>query len=210
MVSAMPLVTLSASYGAGGSEVGPALARRLDVPFVDRAVPSSVARELAGTVDGGVFWRLLRNVSPVASWTAAGIHQPPALDARLADRADTEAALRALMADGRGVILGRAGALALRDDPRALHVRLDGPLEARVVQAMRIEGVDEATGRRRLKETDGARERYVRDLYGVDPTDPALYALVLDGTILDLECCVQTIAAAALAHAAAAGAGTPA
>jgi cytidylate kinase len=169
-----------------------------------------VARELAGTVDGGVFWRLLRNVSPVASWTAAGIHQPPALDARLADRADTEAALRALMADGRGVILGRAGALALRDDPRALHVRLDGPLEARVVQAMRIEGVDEATGRRRLKETDGARERYVRDLYGVDPTDPALYALVLDGTILDLECCVQTIAAAALAHAAAAGAGTPA
>jgi cytidylate kinase len=114
------------------------------------------------------------------------------------------------MADGRGVILGRAGALALREDPRALHVRLDGPLEARVVQAMRIEGVDEATARRRLKETDGARERYVRDLYGVDPTDSALYALVLDGTVLHLECCVQTIAAAALAHAAAAGAGTPA
>ena len=34
----MPLVTVSASYGAGGSEVAPALAERLGVRFVDRVV----------------------------------------------------------------------------------------------------------------------------------------------------------------------------
>ena len=37
------------------------------------------------------------------------------------------------------VILGRAGAVILRDDPDALHVRLDGPPERRVEQAMEIE-----------------------------------------------------------------------
>ena len=35
----MSLVALSASYGAGGSVIGPALAERLDVPFIDRAIP---------------------------------------------------------------------------------------------------------------------------------------------------------------------------
>ena len=43
----MTLITLSAPYGAGGSEVGPAVAQRLGVPFVDRAIPTSVAQRLA-------------------------------------------------------------------------------------------------------------------------------------------------------------------
>ena len=37
----MTLVTLSAPYGAGGSQVGPAVAERLGVPFVDRAIPTA-------------------------------------------------------------------------------------------------------------------------------------------------------------------------
>ena len=43
----MSLVTLSATYGAGGSVVGPALAQRLDAPFVDRLIPTEVAARLA-------------------------------------------------------------------------------------------------------------------------------------------------------------------
>ena len=35
------LVTVSASYGAGGSVVAPALAERLGVPFVQRATTST-------------------------------------------------------------------------------------------------------------------------------------------------------------------------
>ena len=35
------LVTVSASYGAGGSVIAPALARRLGVPFLQRATTSS-------------------------------------------------------------------------------------------------------------------------------------------------------------------------
>ena len=101
---------------------------------------------------------------------------------------------------GDAVILGRAGALALRDDRRALHVRLDGRREARVVRAMEIQGIDEAAARQRLLETDRARERFVRDIYGLDPSDPCLYAMVLDGTVFDTAACVEVIATAALAH----------
>ena len=40
----MGVVTISATYGAGGSEIGPAVAAMLGLPFVDRAIPAGVAR----------------------------------------------------------------------------------------------------------------------------------------------------------------------
>jgi hypothetical protein len=45
------LVALSAAYGAGGSRIGPALAERLGVPFVDRAIPGAVAERLSVPLD---------------------------------------------------------------------------------------------------------------------------------------------------------------
>jgi shikimate kinase len=50
------LVALSASYGAGGSRVGPELAQRLDVPFVDRAIPTAVAERLRVPLDEAVAY----------------------------------------------------------------------------------------------------------------------------------------------------------
>ena len=45
----MTLVAMSASYGAGSTVVAPALAERLGVPFVDRAIPLAVAEQLQVT-----------------------------------------------------------------------------------------------------------------------------------------------------------------
>src|SRR5439155_21014488 len=41
------VVTLSAPYGTGGSRIGPAVAERLGLPFLDRAIPVAVAESLA-------------------------------------------------------------------------------------------------------------------------------------------------------------------
>jgi cytidylate kinase len=64
---------------------------------------------------------------------------------------------------------------------------------------MEIQSIDEGTARGRLAETDVARERFVRDIYGLDPTDPGLYTLVLDGTAFTTAACVDLITAAAQA-----------
>ena len=37
------VVTISGSFGAGGSVIGPAVADRLGIPFVDRVIPIEVA-----------------------------------------------------------------------------------------------------------------------------------------------------------------------
>jgi MFS family permease len=41
-----PVVTISSSFGALGGEIGPRVAERLGVPFVDRAIPARVAEVL--------------------------------------------------------------------------------------------------------------------------------------------------------------------
>jgi cytidylate kinase len=201
------LVTLSATYGAGGSEVGPALAQRLGVPFVDRLIPTQVAAYLAVPLDpalahgpGGVVGRLLMSLAPIGQALGAETAATkPTTERDL--REATEQVIFERAESGQGVILGRAGAVVLRDDSRALHVRLDGPREARLRQASRLQRVDHPTAERRMAETDHARHAYVHHFYGVDARDPVLYHLVIDSTAIDLAGCVEIIALAAQARA---------
>ena len=151
---AATLVTLSAPYGAGGSYVGPQLAERLGVAFVDRAIPSEVARRLAVPLAeavrrdeaiGSLFDRVVRMLAPVGAAYGARPMDPEALDEQ-SYRLATEEVIREEAGTRGGVILGRAGALVLAGVPGALHVRLFGPREARIEQAMRLEAIDARRG----------------------------------------------------------------
>jgi cytidylate kinase-like protein len=141
---------------------------------------------------------VVRSISPAGGLTAGSIHAERELNDRLTDRGSLEAALREVAADGDAVILGRAGALARRDDPRALHVRLDGPPEARVVLAMEIQAIDEAAARQRLVETDRGSGSCATATASIRPIRGS--TLVLDGTVFDTAACVEVIATAALAR----------
>jgi cytidylate kinase len=196
------VVTLSASYGAGGSRIGPALAERLGVEFLDRAIPARVAERLAVSLDaalahdeslGDAIGRFVSSFAMLPELAAvmaqAGV--PAGEDFRV----NTEAIIREHAAEG-AVVLGRAGALVLRDHPGALHVRLDGPAERRVERMMREQGLDRAEAERLRKDADRAREAYVRHFYGADARDPALYHMVVDSTRLPVGAVVEAIAGA--------------
>ena len=212
----MSLVTLSATYGAGGSEVGPVLAKRLGVPFVDRLIPTEVAARLAVPVDSalvhdeassGLLVRLLTILAPIGQ--AFGTEGPATKPTGEREfREMTEQVIFELADAGQGVILGRAGAVVLRDDPRALHVRLDGPRKARLSQAMRIQDIELPEAERRIVETDRARHAYVHQFYRADARDPALYHLVIDSTAIELAVCVEIIVLAAHDRAGHAAQGT--
>jgi hypothetical protein len=205
----MTLITLSAPYGAGGSEIGPAVARRLGVRFLDRAIPTEVAERLAVPLreamerDQAVenwLTRALLTFGHVGPALAGAAPAPNQLLDDDAFRQATEQVLREHAAGGGAVILGRAAAIVLRDEQGALHVRLGGPKEARIEQGMRLQGIDRATAERRLGETDRARSAYVQHFYGCDPRDAALYHLVIDSTALPLDACTELIALAAQAR----------
>ncbi len=187
----MALIAISAPYGAGGSKVAPALAERLGVPFLDRPAGTEPEHEEQGG-------RLLSRLGSIGlAWgTPAGMELEDLVpgDAR---RREIEAELRALRDAGGGVVLGRAAAVLLRDDPRVLRVLLTGPPERRIAQAMAIDGIDRETAARRLARTDRARLAYHQTLYCVDPREPKLYHLVVDSTAIPFPTCVDLLVAAA-------------
>ena len=201
-----PVVTLSATYGSGGSRIGPRLAEALGVRFVDRAITVGLAEKLAlpeSAVEARDDAGPSRFDTFVASIAAIGGMASADATLDIADRSfvsATEDLVREACAGDEGaVVLGRAASVVLRDHPRALHVRLDGPEDRRVDAAMAIEGIDRATAERRLRENDQARCRYVRAFYGHDAADCRLYHLVLDPTRVPEATCVELIAGAARA-----------
>ncbi len=200
------VVTISASFGAGGSRVGPALANRLGLPFLDRAIPLQVAERLSVPLDAAMVHdervpdslarSLVNLIGAPVSFGVSGMQSRPSTDED-AFRQATEKVLWELASGTGGVILGRAGAVVLASCPNALHVRLDGPAAARACAAALEHGLEETAIREQLYQSDRARSAYVRHLYGRDPRDPALYHLVIDSTALPLDACVDAIATVA-------------
>ena len=202
----MHVVTISATYGAGGTFVGPAVADRLGVPFIDRAIPVAVANDLGIPVDDALSrdervrgWRtrIVAAAAPLgAEYMVDPDHDRTAL---LTDRAVlrcTEGVIRKVVHDGGGVILGRAAAIVLGDHPGAFHVRRDGHPDRRVRQATEAQGIPEHAARDRLARNDKARLGYVRHFYGADAADPRHYHLILDSTRVPLATCTDVIVAA--------------
>jgi len=205
----MTVVTLSATFGAGGSEIGPAVAEALDLPFVDRAIPMRVAEKLGvsladaqakdETVSTG-FTRLISSMALVPDLAAGAgpIAYNPVPDERIF-REQTEKVLHEIAAGTGAVILGRAAALVLAGVPGALHVRLDAPAEARLEHIQREHGLTQAQAERLLRDNDSAREAYVKYFYRCRMNEARHYHLIIDSVRLPMTTVVAVIADAALA-----------
>ena len=201
----MTIIALSAAYGAAGSRIGPALAERLGVPFIDRGIALAVAERLDIPVDDALAHEepsgksLLERV--LSGFLGADPGAPAPLPVDAVTPADfhraSQEALLSQAATGRGVILGRGAAAALRNDPHVLRVRLTGPVERRIEHAMRVRGLDRDTTERTLRALDRAHADYLRQFYDVDILDPGLYHLVIDATSFGAGVCVELIATAA-------------
>lgn len=212
------IVTISAAFGAAGGLVGPAVAERLRLPFVDRAIPEVVASEIGCTLDEALthderaesgLGRILAGAArlPNVSLSGMEVHLPNRdLVPPEEFTARTEDVIRRA-ADTGCVVLGRAAALVLADRPGALHVRLDGPRERRLVRAAAEmppnrdasapSGTPYREVERMLVDNDRARTAYVKHFYGADPADPRLYHLVIDTTRLPVPAAVDLVVAAA-------------
>ncbi len=209
-MSAPPaVVTISAAHGTGGEAVGRAVADGLGLPFLDRAIPAAVARELMAPLADVEYAErhLARGLSHwldlFAPLGSAWLGVPDPLEPFASEWEylnHTESVMRRAAQHGV-VILGRGGSVVLRDDPRALHVRLDGPAERRLALAMAESGFGEREVKRSQRETDLVRRHYLRHFYKVDVASPRLYHLYLDATAIPRSTTVQLIVAAALARA---------
>jgi MFS family permease len=176
------------------------------VPFIDRAIPLREAAKFDVPFDEGAEgpargWleRVLRGFVG-ASIAVPGPVPTESVDASEEFRRASEELLRSQASRGEGVIVGRAAVVVLREDPRVLRVRLDGPAERRIEQAVRVFGASPDDAAEAVRKLDRTHDAYLRHFYGADIHDPALYHVMLDSTVLGIEACVDILAAAARAH----------
>jgi cytidylate kinase len=201
----MGIVTVSAAYGAAGAEIAPAVAERLGLPFHDRAIPAQVAGRLGVTLEEAEandatvvrgLWRLVATLGTMPD-PGGGVLPTSTLPDARAYRQQTERVL-AEIADGiGGVVLGRAGAMVLKERPDALHVRLYGPPVPRLAAACSRSENDPEAVRREMEGNDRAREAYVRHFYRCDPNDALHYHLVVDSTAFSIDTVVDLVVTAA-------------
>ncbi|HKB33687.1 MAG TPA: cytidylate kinase-like family protein [Candidatus Dormibacteraeota bacterium] len=203
----MGSVTIAATFGSGGSVIGPAVAKKLALPFVDRAIPPALAAKIheplvAALADDAeersAAGRLL-NSALGHTGLFAGVPRTFEELGVSPDVAQTEEAIRQVVRAGGAVILGKGGVFVLKGRPGVLHVRLDAPVEARRRAAMARDGLDYKTAARMQQATDYARRAYISHFYPREGAweDPRHYHMILDSTAIALDTCVEIISRAA-------------
>lgn len=202
-----PIVTIASRFGAGGSDVGPRIAERLGVPFLDRVIDTTVAQRAGVSLEAvsasteqapaGVG-RLVSALSQVVSSGPMDATVDPYIGDESRLRVEVEEFLAEASLAG-GVILGRGANFVLQYVPGVLCVLLTGPRSARIEQVMRRRGLDRATAERETDAADAARMGYVRRQYGVEE-DASQYHLSLDSTAFAVDTVVDLVVAASAAR----------
>jgi len=94
------------------------------------------------------------------------------------------------------MIVGRGGQAILKDKPGVLHVRVVAPPEVRV-QRLRAQGiVGIANIKVTIEQKDRATAEYLKRFFNIEWDDPALYHLVLNTGLFEVDAAAQIIAEA--------------
>ncbi|MDP3767846.1 MAG: cytidylate kinase-like family protein [Dehalococcoidia bacterium] len=88
--------------------------------------------------------------------------------------------IRELASHDNVLIIGRGSQVILRDRPDALHVLIVAPLEHRVEEYARREGVSEEQASKGVREGDRGRAEFHRKFFNVAVDDPSLYHVTIN------------------------------
>ena len=172
----MAVITISREPGTGGEEIAARLAGKLGFLLVDKHRLSELWREI--DLDESKLFRVDEDIPSEAQLlddeTEAFIRVVPDLLVQLAEEHDL-------------VVIGRGSQGLFRNSPGTLHVRIVGSRKFRIQQLQSHEGLSAREARRRLKQLEDQRSRYIRFLYRLKWTDPYFYDLVLRMDHLSIE-----------------------
>ena len=180
----LPIITIFEREGAGATDIGPAVAKKLGVKYVAQKFTSEQVADAdaQALVSDSAFERWLRTVSFTGTQDADMARALGTAEDHSVAEANRREVLD-LVEDG-AVIAGRNGALVLGRAVGALHVRLTAPMPMRTQRVMAKTGLDEVRARERIEFEDRIRAEMSRNLYQWDPHTDEYYDLVINtGTV---------------------------
>jgi cytidylate kinase len=185
-------VTLSRQSGCGAHAVAEQVARCLQERAMPDAAPWKVFdRNLVEKVieDHGLprhFGRFMPEdrISPISDMVEEvfGLHPPTDVFVE-----QTKQTIRRLAETGNVIIVGRGSNVITAGMPGVLHVRVVAPLQRRIENMQRFEGLGRKEAIERLRHDDLGRQRYLKKYFGKDIDDPLLYHMVVNTGLISLE-----------------------
>jgi len=171
----MAIITISHQMGAGGTEIGMAVAQRLGYHYVDHELIEDAVRRY-GVAEEKLSHLDETKPSLFERFDTETRHYITVLQTTLLEFAEAD----------NVVLMGRGGQWLLRGIPHVLRVRIIAPFEQRVRQWIRriISQSGESPNQRSVvdlvRRDDGEKAKRMRYLYEVDIVDPNLYDLVVN------------------------------
>lgn len=166
----MAIITISRRSYSGGALLAQELHARLGWPLLSQEDASSAAAKTYRITEQELF---------------RGLYLPANFFERFTNQKEryllaTQAEVTQLLPDGNGIYYGLAGQFLFHDLCNAFKVRVVAPMEYRIETAMTRRGISRAEAVKTLAYDDTHRERWSRQIFDVDITDPDLYDLVVN------------------------------
>lgn len=195
------VITIGRQYGSGGRIIAQKLAERLGIPYYDKEIIQSVAKET------GLSESYIKEIDqkPTNSFLYDLVFatQGPTIPDQV--YIAQSKVIRRVAEEGPCVIVGRCADYILRDDPRRLSVFVHAPLDERVRRAREEYGVQEPNLESFVLRQDKARASYYNYFATGKWGQSREYDLCVSSH-MGIAAAVATIKAAALAVAGGTGA----
>jgi cytidylate kinase len=178
----MAVIAMTREMATLGKDVVAGLAERLGLDVVHHELVKHDIAESSGIPQGEVHRFLEGETSLLERWR---------MDRRRMSRC-TAQEIYELAAKGNVLIRGWGSVYLLRSIRHVLCVRICAPIEFREdVLMKRLGWTDRMAARREIARNDAAHNGTMQKMFGIEWTDPALYAIVLNTARIPVEDCVE-------------------
>ena len=187
------VITINRELGSGGRTIGEKLAKRLGVPFYDKALIQGLQDKYSLTTEEierlkgqkHNWWAdFKRSLKIMPSFAAPNIipDKMAIPDFLITDdifQSETQI-LKGIAEDESCVIAGRSGFYVLRDHPNHLSILIQAPMEHRINHLIAKRGITPEEAEKIIREVDKGRERYVKKYTGTSRYDTRNYDIVFN------------------------------
>ena len=186
------VITINRELGSGGRTVGRLVAKRLGVPFYDKALIQALTQKYNLSVAeiermkgrNHSWWADFKRAMNIGARQGASQYgyspsdMPDMLTTDEMFQTEQEV-LKGIAADESCVVAGRSGFFVFRDHPRHLSILIQASMDYRVARVARKQNLTPEEARKTIDRVDEMRENYVRKYTGTSRYDTRNYDLVL-------------------------------